>query len=61
MKIDVLIANPLKHTTHALVFGCFEDTKDEMFVKCDAALLGCLGRLIASKEFRGKANSMERS
>jgi leucyl aminopeptidase len=57
MKIDVIIANPLKYTTPALVIGCFEDTKDEIFVKCDTALEGCLGRLITSKGFRGKANS----
>lgn len=57
MKIDISTANPLKHTTPALVVGCFEDTKDEMFVKLDTALDGCLERLIASKEFRGKTNS----
>ncbi len=57
MKIDISTSNPLKLTTPALVIGCFEDTKDDMFDNCDAALDGCLERLIASKEFRGKTNN----
>jgi len=57
MKIDVSTANPLKQSTTALVIGCFEDAKDEIFATCNAALDGCLERLIASKEFRGKINS----
>ncbi len=54
MKIDVSTANPLKHETPALVIGCFEDAKDELFSACDAALDGCLSRLAASREFCGK-------
>lgn len=57
MKINISTANPLEYSSPALVVGCFEDTKDELFVKCDAALDGCLERLLASGEFRGKANS----
>lgn len=57
MKITVSSANPLKHATPALVIGCFEDAKDALFSACDAALDGCLGRLDASREFRGKAKT----
>ena len=57
MKIDVISANPLKHASPALVIGCFEDAKDDLFTACDAALDGCLGRLTAGREFSGKANS----
>lgn len=54
MKIDVISANPLKYNTPALVVGCFEDDKDELFAACDTALGGCLSRLAASREFSGK-------
>jgi leucyl aminopeptidase len=57
MKIDVSTVSPYKHATPALVIGCFEDAKDELFVTCDAALDGCLERLMVNKEFRGKPNS----
>ena len=57
MKIDVVSANPLKHATPALVIGCFEDARDDLFAACDTALDGCLGRLIAGREFSGKADS----
>ena len=57
MKIDVISANPLKHASPALVIGCFEDAKDDLFTACDAALDGCLGRLTAGREFSGKADS----
>jgi len=57
MKIEVLTASPLKHTTPALVVGCFEDFRDEHFTSCDNALDGCLSRLDASREFNGKVNS----
>ncbi len=57
MKIDVISATPLKHATPALVIGCFEDAPDWLFTACDAALDGCLGRLAANKEFRGKTNT----
>ncbi|MBC7961748.1 MAG: leucyl aminopeptidase [Steroidobacteraceae bacterium] len=57
MKIDVISATPLKHTTPALIIGCFEDVRDELFSACDAALEGCLGRMAVSREFCGKLNS----
>ena len=57
MKIDVITVSPLKHVTPALVIGCFEDSRDELFSACDKALDGCLDRLAASREFCGKVNS----
>jgi len=57
MKIDIITASPLKHSSPALVIGCFEDARDELFTACDSALDGCLGRLAASREFNGKVNS----
>jgi leucyl aminopeptidase len=57
MKIDAIIANPLKHATAALVIGCWENVQDDLFSACDAALDGCLGRLAANREFSGKANT----
>src|SRR5512137_3157301 len=57
MKIDLHSANPLKHPATALVIGCFEDSRDDLFTKCDAALEGCLGRLASGREFTGKADS----
>ena len=57
MKIDISTMNPLKYPTPALVIGCFEDTRDDLFTRCDAALDGCLERMFAGREFRGKANS----
>ncbi len=59
MKITISSANPLEYSSPALVVGCFEDTKDEIFVKCDALLDGCLERIMASREFRGKAKSTQ--
>jgi leucyl aminopeptidase len=57
MKIDSIIANPLKHSSAALVIGCWENVQDDLFSACDAALDGCLGRLAANREFSGKANT----
>ncbi len=57
MKIDVISAPPLKHASPALIIGCFEDLRDELFNACDITLDGCLDRLFTSKEFRGKVNS----
>ena len=57
MKINLITANPLKHFSPALVIGCFEGARDELFTACDAALDGCLGRLAANREFSGKVNS----
>ena len=54
MKIEIATTTPLHHATPALVIGCFEDAKDELYTACDAALDGCLGRLAASREFTGK-------
>ncbi len=58
MKIELLSSNPLKHATPALVIGCFEDARDELYNACDAALAGCLARLAANKEFSGKVNTV---
>jgi leucyl aminopeptidase len=57
MKIDVLSASPLKHPCPALIIGCFEDARDELFNACDTALDGCLSLLANCKEFSGKAHS----
>lgn len=57
MKIELSAANPLKHQTAALVIGCFEDTRDELFTLCNSALEGCLERLVVSREFSGKVNT----
>jgi len=57
MKINAISAAPLKHTSPALVIGCFEDARDELFNACNKALDGCLDRLAATKEFSGKTNS----
>jgi len=57
MKIDVISAAPLKHATPALIIGCCEDYRGELFDSCDKALDGCLSRLAESGEFRGKAGS----
>ncbi|MBT1073117.1 leucyl aminopeptidase [Pelotalea chapellei] len=57
MKIDLIVAQPLKHSTPALVIGCWEDNRDDLFAQCDAALNGLLGRLAENREFSGKANS----
>jgi leucyl aminopeptidase len=57
MKIKINSANPLNYATAALVVGCFEDVKDDLYTACNAALEGCLGRLADSKEFTGKANT----
>ena len=57
MKINVITADPLKHSTPALVIGCWEDANDGLFTACDAALAGCLGRLAANREFSGKVNT----
>ncbi|MDA8415054.1 MAG: leucyl aminopeptidase [Desulfobacteraceae bacterium] len=57
MKIDISTDSPLKHTSPALVVGCFEDARDELFTACDKALDGCLDRLAVSREFSGKVNT----
>ena len=57
MKIDLIVAKPLEHSIPALVIGCWEDEKDDLFAQCDAALAGCLGRLSDSREFCGKVNT----
>ena len=57
MKIEIASENPLQHATEALVIGCFEDDRDDLFAALDAALEGCPGRLAASREFTGKPNT----
>lgn len=57
MRIDVCSATPLRYATPALVIGCFEDEKDQLFRDCDGALDGCLERLGESREFTGKNGS----
>jgi len=57
MKIDPSSDNPLKHSTPALVIGCFQDGENELFTSCNAALDGCLQRLGATGEFTGKVNT----
>ncbi|GFO65985.1 leucyl aminopeptidase [Geomonas paludis] len=57
MKTEISSAHPLRHTTSALVLGCFEDDKDQLYHDCDSALEGLLGRLAQSREFTGKNGS----
>ena len=57
MKIDLSSDNPLKHSTPALVIGCFQDGETEFFTGCNAALDGLLQRLGATGEFMGKVNT----
>ncbi|WP_224961888.1 leucyl aminopeptidase [Geomonas subterranea] len=57
MKIEVGSAHPLEFATPALVVGCFENDKDQLYHACDAALGGLLTRLAESREFTGKNGS----
>jgi len=57
MKIELGTENPLDISTPALVLGCFEDAREELFTACDAALDGCLERLAAGGEFSGKTKT----
>ena len=57
MKIDLSTSDPLKHSTPALVIGCFEDGENDLFTSCNAALDGCLQRLGSTREITGKVNS----
>src|SRR4051794_22191376 len=57
MKIDLSPVSALKQKTPALVIGCHEDFKNELFSQCDAVLDGCLGRLATTREFSGKVNT----
>ncbi|HBA88819.1 MAG TPA: leucyl aminopeptidase [Geobacter sp.] len=54
MNIRISGDKPLQLSTPALVIGCFEDDRDELFAACDRALDGLLGRLYDSREFAGK-------
>ena len=57
MKITLSCVEPHKYSTPALVVGCCEDDRDQLFALCDKALAGCLQRLSDSKEFSGKVNT----
>ena len=57
MKIDISAAHPLHHATPALVIGCFEDERDDLFRGLDAALDGLLLRLAERREFTGKPST----
>ena len=57
MKIDLSSVTPQEYPTAALVIGCCEDARDELFTMFDAALDGCLERLAANREFSGKVNT----
>lgn len=57
MQIDLSCTDPLQQATPALVIGCCEDYRDELFSRCDAALDGCLQRLLTDREFSGKVNT----
>ena len=54
MKIEIDSSNPMQHDTAALVIGCFEDARDDLFAACDEALDGYLASLLESREFSGK-------
>jgi leucyl aminopeptidase len=57
MNINLLTVNPLKHAAPALLIGCYEDSRDDLFSACDSALGGCLDRLASGREFTAKRNS----
>lgn len=57
MKIETSRLNPIQHAAAALVIGCFEDAKDDLFAACDKALDGYLTSLFESREFTGKFGS----
>ncbi|MBJ6799375.1 leucyl aminopeptidase [Geomonas propionica] len=57
MNVEISSVHPLRHATSALVLGCFEDDKDQLYHDCDTALGGLLGRLAESREFTGKNGS----
>jgi leucyl aminopeptidase len=57
MKIELSTQRPQEFSTPALVIGCFEDDRHELFTSFDQALDGCLERLAATREFSGKLNS----
>ena len=57
MKIDLSCTDPLQQATPALVIGCCEDDRGELFSKCDTSLDGCLQRLLTDREFSGKVNT----
>jgi leucyl aminopeptidase len=57
MKIELSSDRPLKHSTPALVIGCFQDDESELFSGCNAALDGLLQRLASTGEFTGKVNT----
>jgi len=57
MKIAVETSAPRNYSTPALVVGFFEDARDELFDSLDAALDGCLERLLESRELSGKSGS----
>ncbi len=57
MKIELSSVKPHECSTPALVIGCCEDARDQLFSLFNEALDGCLERLSATKEFSGKANT----
>ncbi|HJV34536.1 leucyl aminopeptidase [Geomonas sp.] len=57
MNIDVTSAPVISYATSALIIGCFENARDEIFTSCDRALEGYLDRLFTGKQFRGKPGS----
>ena len=57
MKIELSTVTPQEYATSALVIGCCEDARDDLFDIGNKALDGCLERLAASREFTGKANT----
>ena len=57
MDIKIDTVSPLDHATPALVIGCFEDVKDDLYNACNTALDGCLGRLADTREFNGKVKT----
>jgi len=57
MKIEARSGSQLEYQGPALVVGCCEDDRGQLFAACDTALDGCLARLWTDREFIGKANS----
>jgi leucyl aminopeptidase len=57
MNIEIVSASALEYSTPALVIGCCQDDKDDLFSSLDKALDGLLERLYSSREFTGKAGA----
>ncbi|HJV65469.1 MAG TPA: leucyl aminopeptidase [Geomonas sp.] len=54
MNIEIASTSVNSYATPALIIGCFENSREEIFTSCDQALEGRLEQLFEQKQFRGK-------